>query len=443
MIEGDTDSLRETREWLFSLQSRGWRCGLQEMQRAVNSLNSPQDSIQSIHVAGTNGKGSVCAIVSSILQAAGLRVGLYISPHLIDLRERITINGRMIDQRRLEELVERARNTLEGDESIELTFFEFITAIAMVYFSEEKVDVAVIETGLGGRFDATNVLSPAIVVITNIGLDHTEQLGNSIESVAREKAGIIKQGRPVISSAGSPEGARVIRERARELQCPIREFGVDFGIDNVRADLSGTTFDYSDGRQLRGAKTNLLGRHQAENAATALAACDAFALERDLHIDDAAMMEGLKRVDWPGRLDLVSRQPNLILDCGHNPTAIGRLLDSLTDLGLSPDTVVYACSADKDYQTVTSMLFPRAKRIVLTRYGSARSLDPMILSKLPEAKERGTLVTEKVSEALSAAMEMTPKDETIVVVGSIFLVGDALSWLRHGKGADFSLAGFR
>ena len=436
---------KETRGYLFSIQSRGWRCSLDMMEKAVEALGNPQKNLTAIHVAGTNGKGSVCAMISSILQAAGLKVGLFISPHLIDLRERITINGKEIDENTLDELVLKLKKILE-DKSvppIQLTYFEFLTIVGFIHFVQERVDVLVAEVGLGGKYDATNVLQSKVAVITQIGLDHTDQLGDTIEKIAAEKAGIIKKGGGVVSAAKEPAAYDVIRKRAFELNCSLIESGKDFLIENIFADLSGTLFDYAGTRNLRRIRTNLLGKHQTENASTAIAACDVLAHREGFEIKDEHILRGLQNVYWPGRLEIISRKPLMILDCAHNPSAVSRSLESMLELKINPDTLVYSSSRDKDYRTVSSILFPKAKRLVLTKYGSERSVDPEQLAQLPEAKNRKVYTTRKVSDAIEKAKEVTPEKETILVIGSAFLVGDALSWLKYGIEGDFSLAGFR
>lgn len=436
----------DTREWLMALQGRGWGTTLDGMREAMRKLGDPQNELRTIHVAGTNGKGSVCAIASAILQAAGMRVGLYTSPHLMDVRERIMINNRKIGEKALSEITIRARDILEGDgtsAATKLTFFEFVTAIGMMHFVEKDVDAAVMEVGFGGRLDATNVLPSCVAAITQIGLDHTEYLGKTIDEIAAEKAGIIKEGCGVVSSAGDPSAMNVIRERALPLRCRLVENGKDFLAKNIRASLSGTTFDYQGARDLRNMRTNLLGRHQAENAATAIAACDELARREGFTITDAQIEEGLGNVQWPGRLDIVSREPLTILDCGHNPPAIRRLVESLTDLGINPDTVIYASSKDKDYTTSSSILFPRAKRLILTRYGAPRSIEPEILAQLPSAQGKPVFLSSDIADALDISKDITPKGEVVLVAGSVFLVGDALSWLRFGRKADFSLAGMQ
>jgi len=435
---------KETREWLLSLQGRGWGTTLDGMKEAMQKLGNPQNDLKAIHVAGTNGKGSVCAIASAILQAADLKVGMYTSPHLMDIRERIMVSNRKIGENALAEITVRARDILGGGEAsiaTRLTFFEFVTAIGMMHFAEKDVDAAVIEVGFGGRLDATNVLPSSVATITQIGPDHTEYLGNTIDAIAAEKAGIIKENCRAVSSAGDPSAMGVIRGRASDLRCTLVENEKDFFARNVRASLSGTSFDYRGARDLPDMRTNLLGRHQAENAATAIAACDELAHQEGFEITDRQIEEGLQNVHWPGRLDVVSREPLTILDCGHNPSAISRVVDSLSNIGVNPDTVIYASSKDKDYRASSSILFPKAKRLILTRYGAPRSMEPEILAQLPSAQGKPVFLSSDIAEALDISKDITPNGEVVLIVGSVFLAGDALSWLRLGKKADFSLAG--
>ena len=438
------DENSEAMRWLSSLQSRGWRTGLDEMRTAMQRLGNPERELTAVHVAGTNGKGSVCAMTASILRAAGMKVGLYISPHLMDIRERITVDGHEIDEDALTSLTRKARGVLEEGSApaTELSFFEFITALGFMHFVDEKVDIAVLETGFGGRLDATNVIPSSVAAITQIGLDHTEYLGKTVEEIAGEKAGILKKGCEVVSSTGDPAAAEVVSKRASYLHCSLREQGKEFSTTNVLADLSGTAFDYEGERGLKGLKTNLLGRHQAENAATAICACEVLAEWKGFEIRDRDIVNGLLSVSWPGRMDIISRDPLMMLDCAHNPPAISKAISSIADLGVSPDTIVFAASRDKDFGANASMLFPKAKRLVLTRYGSQRSVETETLANLPEANGKTIFIAEDVPEAIEIAKEVTPADENILVIGSVFLVGDALSWLKHGKKADFGMAGF-
>jgi len=444
MLTAERSQSKAVREWLYSLRARGMKLGLDNMQRAMRILDLSNPGPVIVHVAGTNGKGSVSAMITAILSAAGLRVGLYTSPHLIDLKERITINNVQINEAKLSELINRVKHQLEEQTSppVKLTFFEYITAVAMSYFSENEVDVIVAETGLGGRYDATNVLESSVSVITRIGIDHTDQLGNTIESIAREKAGIIKEGVGVISSAKEPLAMRIIRSRASDLNCTLIEQGKDFRYGSVHCDLNATIFDYEGTRKLDEIKTNLLGTHQAENCATAIATCDLLAGEKNILIDSEQVLKGLKKVKWHGRLEIISHKPLILVDCGHNQSAVRETLSSLCGLGKLPDTVIFACSKDKDYKGIASILFPSAKRLILTKYANERALEPRILAELPGSSEKQIFITESVAEAIGKAKLITPDDETVLIIGSIFLVGETLSLTLYGNQADLEMAGF-
>jgi len=418
--------------------------GLENTSRAMKLLGNPHLDFKALHIAGTNGKGSVSTMLASILMREGFSVGLYTSPHLLDLRERITINGEQIPEDRLLESVEFIRELFENKAiaKLKLTFFEFVTAIAMRYFSEENVEIVVAETGLGGRFDATNILKPSIVAITRIGIDHTEQLGDKIESVAYEKAGIMKKGATIVSSAMDSTASDMIRKRALKLGCQVVEQGKDFEFVNASSNLSGTVFDFIGARKLNRVRTNLLGRHQAENCATAIASCDMFARKEKLNIQDNSILKGLENLRLRGRLEILAQKPLTIIDCGHNPSAIQQTLNSLSDLGKRPDTVIYASSKDKDYKRIASILFPATGRLVLTRYGNERAVNPAILGKIAESMHSENIVVDSISDALETARKITREGETILIIGSIFLVAETLSLVEFGKRADVSIAGF-
>ena len=444
MIHGHNDRSSELRKWLYSLRARGMRLGTENASRALELLGKPTEGMDIVHVAGTNGKGSVCAMITSILKASGYTVGLYTSPHLIDLKERITINNEMISESDLVYLIEDTKVRLEEkvDPPLKLTFFEFITAVAVRYFSMKKVDFLIAETGLGGRFDATNAFDPVLSVITRIGIDHTDQLGNTIESVASEKAGIMKKGTAIVSSAIEPAATEIIRETAKGLGSSIIEQGKDFRYSNVRCSIDETVFDYEGTRIVRDVRTNLIGCYQAENAATAIAACDALSFLKGFEIDDRDILKGLDKVNFHGRLEVVSKRPLTIVDCGHNPSAVKEMVDSLDRMDRTPDTIIFASSSDKDYKKVASILFPHAKRIILTRYGNERSADPRLLKPLAEELGKDTSMTDSVPEAINLARRITGGDETIIIAGSIFLVGEAISYLLKIGPADIEMAGF-
>lgn len=419
------------------------KLGLENTRNALEMLGNPQKGLNIIHVAGTNGKGTVCALTASILKASDKRVGLYISPHLIDLKERISINSKLISEENLVDLIDEIRTTVEDESSpqIKLTFFEFLTVAAVCYFSKNNVDFAVMETGLGGRFDATNALDSRIAIITQVGIDHMKHLGEGIESIAMEKAGIIREGVSVISSAIDSAAMDVIRKRASETGSFLAEFGKDFGSSNIRCDLSGTIFDYDGTRSMKGVKMSLLGKVQAENCATAIAACDILAREMGFVLSDEHIRKGVTELNWHGRLEIISRDPLILIDSGHNPSAIRKTLESMKDIGKDPKTIVYASSRDKDFRQILEMLSSNAKRIVLTKYQNKRAIDPSIIGGLIENGKIEVHLTNDASEAMAKAKLVTPDQETILVIGSIFLTGEVLSLDKFGEYADMRMAG--
>ena len=308
------ERLAETLNWLYSLEARGEIYKLERMENALALIGNPHLRLRAVHIAGTKGKGSVSAMLDSCLRAAGLRVGLYTKPHLVNLSERTRVDGAEISSRRMLDYIEKLRAIYE-DAGLALTFFEFTVALMFQYFADENVDVAVIETGLGGRLDSTNVVHPFLSVITPIGFDHMEYLGYTIPSIAAEKGGIIKPDIPVVIGARDPEAREVLTSMAAQRHSPSRLMDRDFSFQSHapehRIDYQGLALNMKD------VELSLAGPFQHENAAIAIAALEAM---RALgwNIDEEAIRRGLKSVYWPGRFDIVSRLPLVVLDCAHN-----------------------------------------------------------------------------------------------------------------------------
>lgn len=426
---------REFTEWMFGLERFGIKLGLDNIREFLGRLGNPERSFRSIHVTGTNGKGSVCATASAILKSKGLRVGLYTSPHLVDFRERIAINDRRITEREVVRLGLELKDVMESmaSESREkqLTFFEFTTGIAFKYFEEKGVDVVVAEVGMGGRLDATNVLVPEVSVITRIGLEHTNYLGNTVSEIAREKAGIVKEGVPVITCERKPEALSVIESSCRRKSSPLRRIGDDFRVYSVRETTRGTSFDYEGRRSIRGLKTRLLGGYQAENAAGAIAALEE--LSGDLAVTDTDIREGLRSVRWPGRLDVVSRRPLVIFDGSHNPDGVSSTVAVLGSLGLRPLTMVVGCMDDKDARGIIRALAPVASKIITTQARYRRALPATTLMEVAKQEFAGEVAL--IPEA-RAAFEAGLKDlrgKGLCVIGSLYVVGEAIQWWDEVK----------
>ncbi|MGD9081062.1 MAG: folylpolyglutamate synthase/dihydrofolate synthase family protein, partial [Desulfobacterales bacterium] len=297
---------------MYALRRFGIILGLDTIKGILGALGNPQNDFNSIHVAGTNGKGSVASALSAILQESGYRVGLYTSPHLVRFNERICINNHQISNLDVIKSYQAVKHVHHGDRSP--TFFEFATAMALYAFSRQKVDWAVIETGMGGRYDATNILTPAISIITNVSMEHRDYLGNTLAEIAREKAGIIKQATPVVTAVKQKQARSIVREVARKKSAPLFMLGKDFA---VRQHQSGHFSYYGFENTWRQLKTPLLGRYQIQNAALALAASELL-IKNNVPIAPKSIKQGLANTRWPGRLEIVCDKPLVILDGAHN-----------------------------------------------------------------------------------------------------------------------------
>lgn len=408
--------------YLYSLQKHGIKLGLERMTALVSRLGMPQTRYHTLHIAGTNGKGSTAAMTAAILQAAGYRVGLYTSPHLVEFRERICVNGEMIAESDVARLTER----LKGLCGLNLapTFFECTTAMALQYFADSRVDVAVLEVGLGGRFDATNIVTPLASAITTIALDHQEYLGTTLVSVAFEKAGIIKPHVPVVVGRVDEEAWETIDRVASDRAAPVGRLGRDFTVIGTTPEgfsYSGSTLRYED------LHCTLQGVHQIDNAACALALLEA-AGSGGVVLTEQAVREGLRKVRWEGRIEVVDRQPLTILDGAHNPAAARVLADYLRVFRLFHPgrrvILVLGMMGDKDHVGFVEPLMDLVDEVVLTevdlpRSATVQELQAAIGNRWPRVYMKGEL-----SDALKQARQLAGADDLICVTGSLMLVGD-------------------
>ncbi|MDA8161044.1 MAG: bifunctional folylpolyglutamate synthase/dihydrofolate synthase [Desulfobacteraceae bacterium] len=421
---------------LDSLQMFKIKLGLESMTRFMERLGAPHRRLAYIHLAGTNGKGSVAATLLALLVRAGFRVGCYTSPHLSSVRERFRINGDYIGQ---EDFVRHARRIVEVLAGEQITYFEFTTALALLWFAEREVDYAILETGMGGRLDATNIVTPRVAVITNVELDHQAYLGATRAAIAGEKAGIIKPGVPVVSGARGPSAGQVIGETAAGRGAPLFLLGRDFRLEEE----PGAGLVYA-GLKARcpGLSLALRGAHQVENAALALAALEL--LETGRGLDCQVAREGLLQVCWPGRLEYFpgltwrGRKRDVLLDGAHNPAGVESLLAALgADFADRRLIVVWASMADKDFAACLAAMAGHCQRIVLTRPESLRSATPEQLRlALPEALRERAVAAPGVEEALSLAYGLAGAGELICVAGSLYLVGKARALLAGELAGD-------
>lgn len=416
-------------EYLYGLQKHGIKLGLDTMRLLLERVGNPQRSLRVLHIGGTNGKGSTAAMAAAVLQRSGKRVGLYTSPHLVDFRERIRVNGCMITEEQVSVLVTRLRAILDHD--LNPTFFEMTTAIAFLHFAESDVDVAVLEVGLGGRFDATNVVDqPLACAITTIGLDHQEYLGRTEDAIAFEKGGIIKSGVPlVLGRIGLPAGD-VLDRIAKDLSAPVWQLGRHFHIEPKGTDrfaYRGVTHTVDD------LMCGLAGRHQWDNAACALALLEA-ADHAGIQTSEAAARDGLRTVSWEGRLERIEEHPNVLLDGAHNPSAATMLSQYLQDYASRHPTsriiLVWAMMRDKDHRGFIVPLQSVVSEIVLTQTGLARSATIDELRLALNAWAGPVWEAIHPMNALVVAKGRAASHDLICIAGSLMLVGEVKAAVR-------------
>jgi dihydrofolate synthase/folylpolyglutamate synthase len=405
-------------QFLYALgnEIRTAKLGLDRIRAVLDALGRPQNRCRFVHVAGTNGKGSTCAMIESGLRAAGLRTGLFTSPHIAEPTERIRINGEPVDAGRFAAAFERVHRAVEslleaGAIDMHTTYFETVTAMALVIFAEERMDKVVLEVGLGGRLDATNVVRPELCVITPIDFDHEAFLGRSLESIAGEKAGILKPGVPAVFARQRPEAAPVLDARAEKVGAPVaRTTGLQ--IRNLELHPRGSRFEV--GQPALFIDCPLAGEHQVENAVTA-----ALAL-RSLGISDSSIQAGIARTRWPGRLERVSERPEIILDGAHNPAAARALAAYIERFyGARRVRLIYGAMRDKAVAEVGGILFPQAQEVILTAPRQSRAIAPEALRGVVDHPNL------RVAAHIEDALEMPPGDAVTFITGSLFLVAEA------------------
>lgn len=401
---------------------------LSRVERLLAMLGDPHRAYPSVHIAGTKGKGSTSAMVESALRVAGYRTGLYTSPHLHTFRERIRVGGELIAREEVVALVEEIQPLVAQVPGV--TTFEAITAMAFAYFARQRVEVLVAEVGLGGRLDATNVLLPEVAVITSLSLDHTYLLGDTLPEIAREKAGIIKPGVPVVSAPQRPEAIHVIEEVSRERKAPLVEVGRDWTWDPGPFDLEGQFFTARRVRDGGSALAGeywipLLGRHQLENGTTAVVTLQALR-DRGFDLPRSAVEEGLRRVKWPGRMEVLGKEPLVVVDCAHNPYS-ARVLRSALETWFPGRkwVLVFGASSDKDIAGMLRALLPITDYLIVTRSQHPRAATPIDLADIAASVGGGAEVAVNVRRALQRAQVALEPGDGILVTGSIFLVAEA------------------
>ena len=421
------DNLSDAIKYLFSLQKFGIKLGLSSTENLLKRLGNPHHNMNFIHVAGTNGKGSVSAMLSSILSGLGKKTGLFTSPHLIKMNERFRINESEIDDDRLLKLIRDVFDVVDHKEPA--TFFEYVTVMALKWFKDEGVEWGIMEVGLGGRLDATNIITPALSIITNISMDHEEHLGDNLLSIAREKAGIIKSYVPAVLGRMKDDAVAVMNACAMGLDAPLSVFGRDYHIKDNNPVSKGFNY-YGTGWKIKNVIPSLKGEHQADNAALVLRVMEM--LDKELNIQEPeTVLPFLNKVNWPARFEIISHDPLLIFDSAHNPDgiiALGRTLKQVFP-GRKFDFVIGVMS-DKAYEVMLDSIFPVANSFYFTRPQYERATNPDKLKRMIVKKGIHVESLEPSHLALEKAMSETGKKTGVCVTGSLYLLGELKAYLK-------------
>lgn len=421
----------EALNWLYGFEKFGIKLGLERISHIAERLGNPQNKYKIIHVAGTNGKGSVCKFSASILNSGGYKVGVYLSPHLQRFSERIVVDNKEISENEFVLLVDKIKPIVNEmiKNDCTPTFFEIVTAIAFQYFSNKGVDFAVIEVGLGGKYDATNIVEPVVSVITNITLEHTDILGKTIKDIALQKAGIVKDDVAVVTAA-KRDALKVIKNVAKERNASV--YVVDerrwkrtyCGEEGQEFVVKGDLTDYS-------VKTSMLGKHQGENIALAIVSIENLQMN-GVYIPEASIIDGVAKAANPGRLEIVKHEPLVLLDGAHNPDGMRTLRMTLDeDFEYDKLILVLGILSDKDIPSMLSIIVPVADTIVVTKSHNSRAYEPSKLKEMVEkyGYEKRVVVKDQIPDALKYAESIAKKNDLICVNGSLFTVGEAREYL--------------
>ncbi len=388
-------AMQSTLDYLYNLERFGIKLGLEAIMELLGLLDNPQSKFKAVHIAGTNGKGSVSAYLAAILQEAGYKVGWYTSPYLIKFNERIRVDGKAIEDGELVRLTKVIKSVAEKN-NLQPTFFEFTTALAFLYFVEQKVDFAVVEAGMGGRLDATNVLKPEAAVITNISFDHQKHLGDTLEKIAGEKAGIIKENGVVVVGEKKEELLKLFKEKCKEKKSTL----ILAGKEQI--------------------ETPLLGRHQQENANTAIT------VARVLKIEEKTIKRGIAKTKWPGRLEFITK--NILVDCAHNVAGMETLREYVMGLE-NKKVLVLAIAEDKEISKMVQLIAPLFNEVIITQGNYKPAETGRIAIEVKKYVQRVREIP-KVEEAVEMALKLVNSGELILITGSIYMVGDALAVLK-------------
>jgi dihydrofolate synthase/folylpolyglutamate synthase len=426
---------QECKRYLERIQNLGIKFGLDNVREILRAFHDPHRKFPSVLVAGSNGKGSVCAFLTQILSMHGFRAGLFTSPHLVDVEERIRIGGELIDRQTFCRLLSRLRNKIEHLIAAKRllnppTYFEHLCCLAFLYFTEQQVDMAFLEVGMGGRFDATNVVDPKVSIITTISAEHQKFLGESLSQIAFEKAGIIKPGVPVVCGVRKQDAYATIKSRAEELGAPF--YGIFERKDNfMRQKTSrGYIFTFRMNGEAYSYEPALQGKHQGRNAAIAIAASRILG-QRWKNLEKEKIIQGIQTTRWEGRLESIYQKPLVLLDGAHNEEGADALRDYIREFVSSPVVLLYASMRDKKIERIADILFPLAKIVILTRFPYYRACSPEELAEKVASGEKRLLCEPDAERAFRMAQQLAGPDGIVVVAGSLFLVGEIKKIIRN------------
>ena len=427
----------ETNQWIANYRTDQPHFGLERMVELLALRGNPHLKLKVIHIGGTNGKGSTITFLKNMLEKLGLKVGVFSSPYLIHYTDQIAINGESIPEARLESLMVDYRSLLEGEHAQALqgtTEFEIITAIAYDYFASEQVDVAIMEVGMGGLLDSTNVCQPMLTGITTIGLDHVALLGDTLEAIAEQKAGIIKLGIPLVTGNIVPEALAVIDQIAKAKQAPRLAYGDDYQVSHQESVVTGEVFDYTSAVRQGRFQTGLLGLHQIENAGMALALLDTYCQVTGQELPDNALVaQALEETSWPGRLEVIYREPLMILDGAHNPHAIKALLDTLKERFTDyQKEILFTCIKTKALEDMLDLLETLSNtKITLTHFEDSRATDEKVLKELADSRN---LNYQSWQEFLDKKLSGNEEKKTVrIVTGSLYFLAQVRAHLMERK----------
>jgi len=422
-------NITEALDWLTGFQRFGMNLGLTRMQHLMDSLDHPEQQYPLVHVAGTNGKGSVCRYITSILQTAGYHVGLYTSPHLHTVFERFLIDDNMISEQDFAHVASMVKPAV--DSLVEMgeqpTYFEVCTAMMFQFFSLKQVDIAVIEVGLGGRYDATNIVDPLVSVITNVSKDHQQILGEKIEDIAREKAGIIKKNRPVVTAA-TGESLAVIKEKAATLDAVVHVI-TDENSELIQRNEHGQHLHCRGWLDDYDVNTSLLGRFQQMNIALAITAIEVLQIQ-GFYLPEEAIIQGIEQMQHPGRMQILQKEPMVLIDGAHNESAMNALFESIKDLFPGKKIImILGLLHDKDISVITKIIADYADSVIITKPDSNRAENPERIAKHFRSHEYNKPITlsPSIKQAIQLGLQQAKKSDLILIAGSLYLLGAAMN----------------